>query len=135
MFCHAVLTTPHLSTYCAWTPPLPNFMITCSMVQQFSYVNRHGKSNRYFFETFCYKFAKKKFWTLTSDCRLLWGLSRKAYLFVMNFPIRSDVLGHILPIVGKDWAQSGVAQLFTKIKNNGYKLLYLSARAIGKQAF
>ncbi|XP_015186582.1 PREDICTED: phosphatidate phosphatase LPIN3 isoform X2 [Polistes dominula] len=45
---------------------------------------------------------------------------------------KSDVLGHILPIVGKDWAQSGVAQLFTKIKNNGYKLLYLSARAIGQ---
>jgi phosphatidate phosphatase LPIN len=45
---------------------------------------------------------------------------------------RSDVLGHILPIVGQDWAQSGVAQLFTKIKNNGYRILYLSARAIGQ---
>lgn len=45
---------------------------------------------------------------------------------------KSDVLGHILPIVGKDWAQSGVAQLFNKIKDNGYKLLYLSARAIGQ---
>lgn len=42
------------------------------------------------------------------------------------------MLGHILPIVGKDWAQSGVAQLFNKIKDNGYKLLYLSARAIGQ---
>jgi phosphatidate phosphatase PAH1 len=46
--------------------------------------------------------------------------------------LRSDVLGHILPIVGQDWAQSGVAQLFTKIKNNGYRILYLSARAIGQ---
>ncbi|KAJ8957637.1 hypothetical protein NQ318_017526 [Aromia moschata] len=45
---------------------------------------------------------------------------------------KSDVLGHILPIVGKDWAQSGVAQLFNKIADNGYKLLYLSARAIGQ---
>ena len=45
---------------------------------------------------------------------------------------RSDVLGHILPIVGADWAQSGVAQLFTQIKNNGYRILYLSARAIGQ---
>nr|CAD7457582.1 unnamed protein product [Timema tahoe] len=44
----------------------------------------------------------------------------------------SDVLGHLFAIVGKDWAQIGVAQLFTKIKNNGYKLLYLSARAIGQ---
>ncbi|XP_066142895.1 phosphatidate phosphatase LPIN3 [Euwallacea fornicatus] len=45
---------------------------------------------------------------------------------------KSDVLGHILPIMGKDWAQSGVAHLFNKIKANGYKLLYLSARAIGQ---
>ncbi|XP_022223954.2 phosphatidate phosphatase LPIN2 isoform X4 [Drosophila obscura] len=45
---------------------------------------------------------------------------------------RSDVLGHILPMVGKDWAQLGVAQLFSKIEQNGYKLLYLSARAIGQ---
>ncbi|XP_064484898.1 phosphatidate phosphatase LPIN3-like isoform X3 [Ornithodoros turicata] len=45
---------------------------------------------------------------------------------------KSDVLGHILPILGKDWAQSGVAKLFTKIRNNGYQFLYLSARAIGQ---
>lgn len=45
---------------------------------------------------------------------------------------KSDVLGHILPMVGKDWAQIGVAQLFSKIEENGYKMLYLSARAIGQ---
>jgi phosphatidate phosphatase LPIN len=45
---------------------------------------------------------------------------------------KSDVLGHILPIIGRDWAQSGVANLFTKIYDNGYRLLYLSARAIGQ---
>lgn len=45
---------------------------------------------------------------------------------------KSDVLGHLLPMVGKDWAQIGVAQLFSKIEENGYKLLYLSARAIGQ---
>ena len=33
---------------------------------------------------------------------------------------------------GRDWAQSGVAQLFTKIRNNGYHIMYLSARAIGQ---
>lgn len=42
------------------------------------------------------------------------------------------MLGHILPMVGKDWAQIGVAQLFSKIEENGYKMLYLSARAIGQ---
>ena len=45
---------------------------------------------------------------------------------------RSDVLGHILPIVGQNWAQSGVAALYSKIRDNGYKFLYLSARAIGR---
>uniref|UniRef100_A0A182ISQ9 phosphatidate phosphatase n=1 Tax=Anopheles atroparvus TaxID=41427 RepID=A0A182ISQ9_ANOAO len=45
---------------------------------------------------------------------------------------KSDVLGHILPMVGKSWDQIGVAQLFSKIEENGYKMLYLSARAIGQ---
>jgi len=45
---------------------------------------------------------------------------------------KSDVLGHILPVIGNDWAQSGVAQLFSKIRKNGYQIMYLSARAIGQ---
>ena len=45
---------------------------------------------------------------------------------------RSDVLGQILPVVGRDWSQSGVAQLYSRIAGNGYKFLYLSARAIGQ---
>ncbi|XP_021745503.1 phosphatidate phosphatase PAH1-like [Chenopodium quinoa] len=43
---------------------------------------------------------------------------------------RSDVLGQFMPLVGKDWSQSGVARLFSAIKENGYQLLFLSARAI-----
>lgn len=45
---------------------------------------------------------------------------------------KSDVLGQILPVVGRDWSQSGVAQLYSRIASNGYKFLYLSARAIGQ---
>ena len=45
---------------------------------------------------------------------------------------KSDVLGHILPVIGQNWAQSGVADLFSKIKSNGYHILYLTARAIGQ---
>lgn len=29
---------------------------------------------------------------------------------------RSDVLGQFMPLVGKDWTQSGVAKLFSAIK-------------------
>jgi len=35
-------------------------------------------------------------------------------------------------MVGKDWSQSGVTELYTKIASNGYKFAYLSARAIGQ---
>jgi len=42
------------------------------------------------------------------------------------------VLGQILPVVGRDWSQSGVAPLYTRVHGNGYKFLYLSARAIGQ---
>ena len=44
------------------------------------------------------------------------------------------MLGHLLPVIGHDWAQLGVAQLFSKIRRNGYKIMYLSARAIGQAA-
>ncbi|KAL8130899.1 phosphatidate phosphatase PAH2-like [Apium graveolens] len=45
---------------------------------------------------------------------------------------KSDVLGQFMPLVGKDWSQTGVAHLFTAIKENGYQLLFLSARAISQ---
>ncbi|CAG0882059.1 unnamed protein product [Darwinula stevensoni] len=45
---------------------------------------------------------------------------------------KSDVLGHILPIIGNNWAQSDVTHLFSNVHKNGYRFLYLSARAIGQ---
>ncbi|XP_011030124.1 PREDICTED: phosphatidate phosphatase PAH2-like isoform X2 [Populus euphratica] len=45
---------------------------------------------------------------------------------------RSDVLGQFMPMVGVDWSQMGVAHLFCAIKENGYQLLFLSARAISQ---
>ncbi|KAJ1608704.1 hypothetical protein OIY81_1197 [Cryptosporidium canis] len=45
---------------------------------------------------------------------------------------RSDVLGQLMPIVGKDWSHQGVAELMTNIEANGYKIVYLTARAIGQ---
>ncbi|KAL0977817.1 hypothetical protein UPYG_G00161630 [Umbra pygmaea] len=44
---------------------------------------------------------------------------------------KSDALGHILPQFGKDWTHHGIARLYHKIHQNGYKFLYCSARAIG----
>ncbi|KAG7494212.1 hypothetical protein JOB18_026126 [Solea senegalensis] len=47
---------------------------------------------------------------------------------------KSDALGHILPQLGKDWTHKGIAKLYHKIHQNGYKFLYCSARAIGMAA-
>ena len=38
----------------------------------------------------------------------------------------------MLPIIGIDWAHEGVTKLYTNIKDNGYEVLYLTARAIGQ---
>lgn len=47
---------------------------------------------------------------------------------------RSDVLGQLLPFFGKDWSHDGVNELFTKIYDNGYRMVYLTARAIGQSS-
>lgn len=47
---------------------------------------------------------------------------------------KSDALGHILPQFGKDWTHKGIAKLYHRIHENGYKFLYCSARAIGMAA-
>lgn len=45
---------------------------------------------------------------------------------------KSDALGHLFNIVGKDWTHAGVAKLYTDIVNNNYQILYLTSRAIGQ---
>ncbi|KAF8946656.1 hypothetical protein BGZ47_011728 [Haplosporangium gracile] len=45
---------------------------------------------------------------------------------------KSDALGHIFTMAGKDWTHAGVAKLYTDIANNGYHILYLTSRAIGQ---
>ena len=56
------------------------------------------------------------------------------YIFISKtaFYFYISIFKLIFTLPGRDWAQSGVAQLFTKIKNNGYHIMYLSARAIGQ---
>jgi len=45
---------------------------------------------------------------------------------------KTDFLGHVMPMVGKDWSQPGITPLYTNIKRNGYHILYLTARPIGQ---
>ncbi|WRT70812.1 uncharacterized protein IL334_007811 [Kwoniella shivajii] len=45
---------------------------------------------------------------------------------------RSDALGHVFAAIGRDWTHLGIAKLYTDVCNNGYKMLYLTSRAIGQ---
>lgn len=45
---------------------------------------------------------------------------------------KSDVLGHVLNKIGRDWTHQGVAKLYTEIASNGYNFLYLTSRSVGQ---
>jgi len=45
---------------------------------------------------------------------------------------KSDALGHVFNLIGRDWTHLGVAKLYTDIYKNGYKIMYLTSRAIGQ---
>eukprot|EP01017_Pseudomicrothorax_dubius_P007172 TRINITY_DN1217_c0_g1_i1.p1 TRINITY_DN1217_c0_g1~~TRINITY_DN1217_c0_g1_i1.p1 ORF type:complete len:545 (+),score=137.47 TRINITY_DN1217_c0_g1_i1:195-1829(+) len=63
----------------------------------------------------------------------LWDVNTKIVISDVDGTItKSDVLGQLMPMVGKDWSHLGVTELYTNIKKNGYQMLYLTARAIGQ---
>lgn len=68
------------------------------------------------------------------DARIfLWKWNTRIVISDVDGTItKSDVLGQFMPLVGVDWSQTGVAHLFSAIKENGYQLLFLSARAISQ---
>lgn len=43
---------------------------------------------------------------------------------------KSDMLGQILPIFGRDWTHDGISLFYQNIAKNGYKFLYLTTRSI-----
>ncbi|ESO13177.1 hypothetical protein HELRODRAFT_133867, partial [Helobdella robusta] len=45
------------------------------------------------------------------------------------------IISNLLPTVATDWSQVGIANLYTLIHQNGYKFMYLSARAIGQSHY
>lgn len=69
-------------------------------------------------------------------------ISSKLYLWKQNVPIvisdidgtitKSDALGHVLTMLGRDWTHPGVAKLFEDISLNGYNVMYLTARSVGQ---
>lgn len=45
---------------------------------------------------------------------------------------KSDALGHVLNMIGRDWTHIGVAKLYADIVANGYNILYLTSRSVGQ---
>eukprot|EP01125_Pyxidicula_operculata_P008116 TRINITY_DN2750_c0_g1_i12.p1 TRINITY_DN2750_c0_g1~~TRINITY_DN2750_c0_g1_i12.p1 ORF type:complete len:883 (+),score=223.06 TRINITY_DN2750_c0_g1_i12:54-2702(+) len=63
----------------------------------------------------------------------LWDKDDKIVISDIDGTItKSDVMGQILPIFGRDWSHDGVVQLYNNVVNNGYRIVYLTARAIGQ---
>ena len=63
----------------------------------------------------------------------LWKSTEKLIISDIDGTItKSDVLGYIFPVFGIDWSHEGVTDLFTNLYKNGYKIIYLTARAIGQ---
>jgi len=71
------------------------------------------------------------------SCQLyLWNHDDKVVISDIDGTItKSDTLGHIFTAVGKDWTHSGVANLYTNIAANGYRILYVTSRAIGQAGY
>jgi hypothetical protein len=63
----------------------------------------------------------------------LWSPHAKIFVSDVDGTItKSDVLGHILYYVGRDWTHAGVAKLYSNVVANGYHIMYLTSRAIGQ---
>lgn len=45
---------------------------------------------------------------------------------------KSDVMGQLMPMLGRDWTHLGVGALYANIARNGYRFVYLTSRAIGQ---
>ena len=59
----------------------------------------------------------------------LWDYSEKIIISDIDGTItKSDILGQIL----SQWIHHGVTKLFTEISKRNYKIIYLTARAIGQ---
>ena len=62
----------------------------------------------------------------------LWHWSDKLVISDVDGTItRSDLMGHVMPALGRDWSHAGVAALYKRIANHQYRLVFLSSRGVG----
>eukprot|EP00271_Cylindrocystis_brebissonii_P009506 TRINITY_DN2442_c0_g1_i1.p1 TRINITY_DN2442_c0_g1~~TRINITY_DN2442_c0_g1_i1.p1 ORF type:complete len:1501 (-),score=396.45 TRINITY_DN2442_c0_g1_i1:142-4644(-) len=80
----------------------------------------------------CFYFFSQVLGKQQVECSLyVWKWNARVVISDVDGTItKSDVLGHVMPLVGRDWTQPGVVHLFSAIRENGYEMMFLSARAI-----
>lgn len=63
----------------------------------------------------------------------LWDSTQRVVVSDIDGTItKSDALGHLFTLMGRDWTHLGVAKLYHDIAKNGYRIMYLTSRAIGQ---
>ena len=71
--------------------------------------------------------------TTVSSTIYLWNWDTRLVVSDIDGTItKSDVLGHMMPLLGRQWEHSGVASLMSSLADNGYQIIYLSSRTIGQ---
>jgi len=62
---------------------------------------------------------------------LVWNQSVKIVVTDIDGTItRSNVRGHLMPRLGFDWSHTEVSKFFQKLYQQGYKIIYVTARSI-----
>lgn len=81
-----------------------------------------------------YSYTSNLFGTQKVECNLyLWDSDDKVVISDVDGTItKSDVLGHVYGWIGKDWVHKGIAALYNAITNNGYKIVFVTSRAISQ---
>jgi len=71
--------------------------------------------------------------TTQSDLHLINNNSRLVVSDIDGTVTKSNIRGFLLPVLGlSDWKHDGVVELYSKIGEQGYTILYLTNRAIGQ---
>ncbi|EGW33510.1 uncharacterized protein SPAPADRAFT_60856, partial [Spathaspora passalidarum NRRL Y-27907] len=79
------------------------------------------------------KFKSTESTAQITACLYLWKSSTPIVISDIDGTItKSDALGHVLNLIGRDWTHPGVAKLFQDIYSNGYNIIYLTARSVGQ---
>ena len=66
-------------------------------------------------------------------CMYLWAHDVPIVISDIDGTItKSDALGHVLNMIGRDWTHIGVAKLYGDIAANGYNIFYLTSRSVGQ---